>query len=56
MKEIKEIKLPIEVQLIIRDKDMQKHDSWELLNHLQSIVDEWYWSKIPTIPCAFIGK
>lgn len=54
MKEMKEIKLPIEVQLIIRDKDMQKYDTTGLLLNLQDIVDEWYWNKIPTIPCAFI--
>lgn len=49
-----EVKLPIEVQLIVRGK---KHlDTYDLLNHLQDIVDEWYWNHVPTIPCAFISK
>lgn len=51
---MQEIKLPIEVQLVIRDKQLP--DTFELLQELQHIVDEWYWSKIPTIPCAFIRK
>jgi hypothetical protein len=51
---MKEIKLPIEVQLVVRAKDLP--DTCELLSDLQAIVDEWYWSKIPTIPCGFIRK
>lgn len=51
---MKEIKLPIEVQLVVRYKELPNTD--ELLQHLQDIVDEWYWSKVPTIPCAFIRK
>jgi hypothetical protein len=51
---MKEIKLPIEVQLVVRSKDLP--DTCELLLHLQDIVDEWYRSKVPTIPCAFIRK
>lgn len=51
---MKEIKLPIEVQLVVRSKELP--DTFELLLHLQDIVDEWYCSKIPTIPCGYIRK
>ena len=51
---MQEIKLPIEVRLVIRDKQLP--DAFELLQELQDIVDQWYWSKIPTIPCVLIKK
>ena len=51
---MQEIKLPIEVQLVIRDKKLP--DAFELLKELQDIVDEWYCSKIPTTPCVLIKK
>jgi len=50
----KEIKLPIEVQLVVRD--MKHLDTRELLLHLQDIVDEWYWKQVPTIPCGVVSK
>lgn len=52
---MKEIKLPVEVQLVLR-KDTAHLDTMELLLHLQDIVDEWYWRQIPIIPCAIINN
>jgi hypothetical protein len=37
-------------------RDMKHLDTRDLLDHLQSIVDEWYWSHVPTIPCSLISK
>jgi hypothetical protein len=45
-----EVKMPIEVQLIMRDLKHLNTD--ELLSQLQDIVNEWYWNHVPTVPCG----
>ena len=49
-----EVKLPVEVQLVVRD--MKCLGTRDLLEHLQSIVDEWYLANLPTIPCSVISE
>jgi hypothetical protein len=51
-----EIKLPVEVRLVVRDRAVELDDTHELLNHLQDIVNEWYWKYVPTIPCSVVSK
>jgi hypothetical protein len=51
-----EIKLPVEVRLVVRDRSVELDDTHELLNHLQDIVNEWYWKYVPTIPCGVVSK
>jgi hypothetical protein len=51
-----EIKLPVEVRLVLRDKDIPCHDTFELLRCLQDIVTEWHWRYVPTIPCGVVLK
>jgi hypothetical protein len=51
-----EIKFPVEVRLVLRDKDVPCNDTFELLCHLQHIASEWHWKYVPTIPCGVVLK
>lgn len=51
---MEELKLPIEVQLVMRD--MKHLDTRELLIQLQDIVDEWYWKNVTTTPCVLLTR
>jgi len=51
-----EIKLPVEVRLVIRDRAVELDDTFELLRHLQHIASEWHLEHAPTIPCGVVSK
>jgi hypothetical protein len=47
---MEEVTLPIEVRVVLHDRTVE--GTGELLKLLQEIADEWYWQRIPTIPCS----
>lgn len=47
--------IPIQV-LIKLQPEHRGLDTKELIFLLQDIADEWYSSKIPTIPCGYVPK
>ena len=51
---MEEVTMPIEVRLVLRDRKVA--GAGELLRQLQEIADQWYWQKIPTIPCSTVQK
>ena len=51
---MEEVTMPIEVRLVLRDPRVA--GAGELIRQLQEIADQWYWQKIPTIPCSTVQK
>jgi hypothetical protein len=51
-----EIKFPVEVHLVVRDRAVELHDTFELLCHLQDIASKWHLEHVSTIPCGVVSK